>query len=201
MLVKDKMTKNVITITDASSVAKAYNLMKETKHSQLPVINKDEKLVGIITQKLINQVGGSSLSNVEINFLLSDVKVRDIMRSGINGIHYNMPIEKASLLMKDYRIGYLPVINDENNCIGIITRSDIFSANLENNGFKNTGLIISFKTKDLNDIYDIIKVFKDKNIIIYSISNFNNELVIKINETSVKAINDITQIYNINYII
>ena len=188
MYVREKMTTNPICVEPDYSVSKAFMMMTESKHSQLPVVDNDNKLIGLVTEKLLAEVNPSkatSLSVYEINYLLSKTKVKDIMKTGIFSINQNALIEDAALIMKENRIGSLPVVDDNNYLVGIVTRVDIFKAFIDILGVKATGTCIGIKVKDdIGIIADITGIIKKHNIDIRNISNFNEnghlELIIKV---------------------
>ena len=125
MYVQERMTRRPTVVLPDYSVAKAYQLMQEGRYSQLPVVDSDNKLIGLVTEKLLAEVNPSSatsLSVYEINYLLSKTKVKDIMKTGIFKIDKNALLEDAALLMKENRISSLPVTDGE-YLVGIITRT------------------------------------------------------------------------------
>lgn len=184
MYINEKMSKNVVSVKADSLVSKAYQLMVETKHSKLPVVDDENKLVGIITDRLIEEVNphrATSLSEYEINHLLSKIKVMEIMNTGVFKIKENSFIEDAALIMKENKISFLPVINDENKVSGIVSRTDVFKAFIDVLGIKATGTRISIKS---DKIAEIVSLISNENIEILSLTNVKSndkgELVIKI---------------------
>ena len=72
MYVHERMTRRPTVAMPDQSVAKAYQLMQENRFSQLPVVDDDNKLIGLVTEKLLAEVNPSSatsLSVYEINYL------------------------------------------------------------------------------------------------------------------------------------
>ena len=183
MYVYERMSKDPVTVRPENSVSKAFQIMMETRHSQLIVVNEDNRLAGIITGKLIAEVNpdkATTLSQREINYLLKNTKVRDIMRSGAFRISKDSAIEQAALIMKENRMGFLPVTDSEDKVIGIITRNDIFKAFLDILGIKHTGLRICIKLED-KKLSQVLAILEDMNVQVISISNFSSsgETVIK----------------------
>lgn len=184
MYINEKMSKNVVSVKADSLVSKAYQLMVETKHSKLPVVDDENKLVGIITDRLIEEVNphrATSLSEYEINHLLSKIKVMEIMNTGVFKIKENSFIEDAALIMKENKISFLPVINDDNKVSGIVSRTDVFKAFIDVLGIKATGTRISIKS---DKIAEIVSLISNENIEILSLTNVKlndkSELVIKV---------------------
>jgi acetoin utilization protein AcuB len=142
MLVKDRMTKKPVTITEDTSVDKALQLMRENQVRRFPVLNKRGKLVGIISEKDLLYASPSpatSLSIYEIPYLLSKIKISDLMTKDVITIHEDTPLEEAARLMADSKIGGLPVVRD-GELVGIITETDMFKIFLEMLGAREEGV-------------------------------------------------------------
>ncbi|MHB8770544.1 MAG: CBS domain-containing protein [Syntrophales bacterium] len=142
MLVKDRMTPNPVTVTDDSSFENALHLMKEKKIRRLPIVNKEGKLVGIVVQKDLFSASPSkatSLSVFEVHYLLSKLKMKDVMTKRVVAVGEDCPIEEAARVMVDYKIGCLPIVRDDKP-VGIITETDIFKTFVEILGGREKGL-------------------------------------------------------------
>ena len=182
------MNGNAVTADPDFSVSKAFQIMTNTKHSRLPVVDSNGRLLGLITEKLLAEVNPSkaiSLNFYEINYLLSKTKVKDVMKTGIFKINKNRLIEEAAVIMKENQIGMLPVTDENEILAGVITRMDIFKAFIEMMGIKAKGTRLTIKTKHgSSDISDIVNIISVHNINILHISSFNNksytETVIKL---------------------
>ncbi len=199
MYVHERMTRRPTVVLPDYSVAKAYQLMKENRFSQLPVVDEDNKLIGLVTEKLlaeINPSSATSLSVYEINYLLSKTKVNDIMKTGVFKIDKNALLEDAALVMKENRISSLPVTDGE-YLVGIITRTDIFRAFIDIMGVKSKGTRVVITADDKTGVFaEITQIFASYGIDIRNISNFNEngklEMVVKVRSYDVgKAIEDI----------
>lgn len=129
-LVKDWMTKDVITISISSTLPEAHQIMMNEEIRRLPVVTNNGRLAGIIT---LGDVRGAqpspatSLSIWELNYLLSSLKVEKIMTPDPITIHGEATIGEAARTMLENRVSGLPVIDDAGKLMGIITESDIFS--------------------------------------------------------------------------
>lgn len=196
MYVYERMTKNVATVTPDCTISKAFQVLFEKKHSQLPVISDDGKLAGLITEKLLTEVSPSkatSLSVFEINYLLSKTKVKDIMKTNVFTIQYDNLIEEAALIMKENDIGSLPVIDKDEKLVGIVTRVDIFSAFIALMGVHESGTRIVIDVEDhVGTLADIAAVIKEFGINIKHISNYQDgehtEIIVKIASTDSDAL-------------
>jgi acetoin utilization protein AcuB len=133
MQVKDRMTPNPVTVTDDSSFENALHLMKEKKIRRLPIVTGDGKLAGIVVQKDLFSASPSkatSLSVFEVHYLLSKLKMKDVMTKRVVTVGDDCPIEEAARIMVDYQIGCLPILKDD-KLVGIITETDIFKTFVE----------------------------------------------------------------------
>jgi CBS domain-containing protein len=128
-LVKDWMTKNVITVLPDTSLPEAHKIMMEKTIRRLPVVNKHGKLIGIITRGDVR--GGepsqaTSLSIWEINYLLAQLNVKEIMTKNTITLPDTATVGTAAQTMLENQISGLPIINGTGEVVGIITESDIF---------------------------------------------------------------------------
>ncbi|UCH71586.1 MAG: CBS domain-containing protein [Thermoplasmatales archaeon] len=117
MIVKEIMTKNVITIGSNESVLNACKKYRSEKVGSLVVMD-DDIIVGILTERDIIE------SLILINGDPKKAKVRDIMSRDIKTVHALAPLEKAAQIMKENNIKKLPVILN-NEIVGIVTETDL----------------------------------------------------------------------------
>ena len=128
-LVKEWMTQNVITITPDTKLAEAHQLMTKEQIRRLPVVKGNGRLVGIVTRGDVRGAEPSqatSLSIWELNYLLSKLKIKEIMTQNPVTISSNATIGKAARTMLENRVSGLPVLDRNDMLVGIITESDIF---------------------------------------------------------------------------
>lgn len=150
MLVGERMTPRPITVNEDTSLPEALELMRREKIRRLPVLDKRGKLVGIVTELDLLRASPSSattLSVYEIPYLLSKVKMRDIMSREVITVTEETPIEEAARIMADNKIGGLPVMRD-GKLVGIITETDIFKLMLELFGARQNGVRITLSVPD-----------------------------------------------------
>lgn len=122
------MTRDVVTITPETTLPEAHRLMTEKRIRRLPVV-QDDRLVGIITRGDVRGAEPSeatSLSIWELNYLLAQLSIDEIMTTEVVTVAPETTIRDAAQLMLDNKISGLPVVDEENRVVGIITESDIF---------------------------------------------------------------------------
>lgn len=128
-LVKDCMSTNVITIGPDESLPEAQRLMLDNDIRRLAVVEDDNKLIGIVSMTDVYEAGPSdatSLSIWEVNYLLAKTLVREIMTREPKTVKPDSTMSEAARLMLENKFGALPVVDDTNKVIGIVTQSDIF---------------------------------------------------------------------------
>jgi acetoin utilization protein AcuB len=127
-LVKDWMTSEVISVAPDVRLPEAHRLMTDNNIRRLPVV-KNDRLVGIVTRGDVRGAEPSdatSLTIWEVNYLISELKIKDIMVRNPLSILPNATLAEAAQLMLDNKISGLPVVDSSGKVIGIITESDIF---------------------------------------------------------------------------
>lgn len=127
-LIKDWMTRNVITVTPETTLPTAHKLMDEHKVRRLPVI-KNGRLLGIITRGDVRGAEPSqatSLSIWELNYLLANLQIVEIMTPDPITVSLEATISEAAQIMLANKISGLPVRDGSGDVVGIITESDIF---------------------------------------------------------------------------
>lgn len=148
MLIRDWMTQEVITVEPGVSMMKASRLMKEHNIHRLPVADEDGRLVGIISDRDIKEASPSKVTTLdmhELYYLLSEIKVTDIMSRNPIAMRGDDSVEQAALLMLEKHFGGLPVVDDENKVVGIITDSDVFKVLINITGASSGGLQLAFE--------------------------------------------------------
>ena len=150
MIIERRMTRNPVTATPDMSIAEASNLMKQEKVHRLPVLDKDKKLVGLITEKDILYASpspASSLSIHEMAYLLSKLTVKKLMSKNVVTINKDTTVEEAARMMVDQDLSCLPVLEGD-KLIGIVSKSDMFKILLELFGARHFGIRVSFVVED-----------------------------------------------------
>mgnify|MGYP001139043090 CR=1 FL=1 len=145
MLVGQRMSRPVITVSPDLTITDALNLLKRENIRRAPVVKRG-KLVGIITIADIMNASPSqatSLSIWEVNYLLSKITVQDVMTKEVLTVPEDIPIEDAARLMADTKIGGLPVMRGK-EIVGMITETDLFKVFLEMMGARQIGVRASF---------------------------------------------------------
>jgi acetoin utilization protein AcuB len=151
MLVQQRMSRRPILCEPDLPVTDALDRMKQEHIRRMPVIDKHGRLVGIVSDKDLLQASPSpatSLSVWEITYLLSKIKVSDVMTRQVITITADTPLEDAARIMVDNKIGGLPVVGADGAVQGIITETDVFKAFIEMLGGRKPGVRVTTLVTD-----------------------------------------------------
>ena len=150
MLVRERMTKHVLTIRPNAPVDDTLRRMRAEKVKRFPVVDGDGKLLGLVSETDLLYAAPSpatSLSVYELHYLYSRITADQVMARDVITVSQDEPIEEAARLMVDHRIGGLPVMHD-GDLVGIITETDIFKAFMEMLGTRDPGVRVTVSCLD-----------------------------------------------------
>ncbi len=193
MYVKDHMTLDPITIDPDVTLLKALEIMGKNHFHRLPVV-KDGRLVGLITEGLVNENSGkenTSLSIYELNYLLSRTYAKDIMITDVRTVSPDAWIEDAAEIMLQNEINVLPVVDGDKKVVGIITEKDLFKAFLKLTGYRKQGTRFVIKVEDKpGEFAKICKLFADNDANLENIGVYHSK--VRGVETVVRATGEVS---------
>lgn len=165
MLVKNWMNKKIITVDVEDSMENAIKLLKENDIRMLPVM-KGGKLEGVLTDRDIKRASASDVTSLEIHellFLISRVKVGDIMTKPPITVPSFFTLEETAEVLLTHKISGAPVLDQDGNLAGTITKSDIFRALISLTGLSKRGILFAFWLEDrsgsIKEVTDIIRKY------------------------------------------
>ena len=164
MAVKHWMTNDVITVKADTSLLKCRNLMKEKNIRRVPVVDDDNHVIGIISDRDVKSASPSKATALEVHemqYLLAEIKARDIMTPSPVTVKPDATVENAAVLMVDRKIGGLPVVGDDGKLCGIITDQDIFKVLIDITGARLGGLYVALEVDDkpgaMRPVFDTLR--------------------------------------------
>lgn len=164
MLVANWMTKEVMTLTGDRSMMKASKVMKDKAVSCMPIVDDEGRIMGILSDRDIKDASPSKATTLdmhELYYLLSDIKIQDIMTKKVVTIRADETVEKAAVLMLEGHFGSLPVVDEDKKVVGIITDTDVFKVLVEISGVYEGGtqvcLQVSNEPGSLAPVLDFLK--------------------------------------------
>ena len=165
------MTRNPVTVDSETLVMDARKIMKENNVRRLPVVDKG-KLLGIVTKHDILEASPSpatSLSVHELNYLLSRMKVKEIMKKNPVTLTPDTPFEEALKIGQEKKIGSFPVV-ENGKLVGIATESDIVRFLTRALGVREEGSRITIEGLGgkLSDLEKIISIVNQHHTVVLS---------------------------------
>jgi len=139
------MTKNPIFIHPETNINEARSLMDKEKIGHIPVLDKNNNLVGLLTKKDIAKAGPSaatSLDIYEISYLLSKITIKEVMEKNVVTVGEDEVVEEAARIMADKKLDCLPVMRGK-LLVGIITETDLFHVFVNAFGARHKGVRIT----------------------------------------------------------
>jgi acetoin utilization protein AcuB len=151
MFVRDRMSSPAVTITPGTSLQAALNLMNEHRFRRLPVVDEKGRLVGIVSERDLLYASpppATLLSGLALNHLLAEFRVDEIMTRNVLTATLDTFVEDAARLMVDNKVGGLPVVDEDNCVVGVITETDVFRAFIELYRAGHAGLYLTLEAPD-----------------------------------------------------
>ena len=174
MLVKNWMSKNVVTVDANDSMQDAMRLLKEHDIRMLPVM-KNGKLVGIVTDRDLKKASASDATTLEIHellYLLTKIQVKDIMTKDVITVPPDYTVEETAQVLQRNRISGAPVVDSDGKLVGTITQTDLFRVLISLTGVGNRGIQFGFQVQDkagsIKEIADIIRRYGGRMVSILS---------------------------------
>ena len=164
MFVSNHMKRKVITIDADASVLEAQQLMAEKKIRHLPIVDGENKLIAIVTDRDIRSAIPYSLlkesGNTQTKENLINLKVKDIMTVNPKSISPMDTIQDALLLIQKHNVGAFPVIDENKKLLGVLSVRDLLSSFINVLGINEPGTLLCVlmeeKVGQLKKIVDTI---------------------------------------------
>lgn len=120
MQIKNLMSEDIITIDKDQNLSDALKLLRKHNVSRLPVTN-NKQLVGIISERdIAAKLGSSKYESMPASRLhISSVMVKDVFT-----VPQTMQLDEVARLMLENGIGSVPLMNDDDDMVGIVSKAD-----------------------------------------------------------------------------
>ena len=126
MRVESYMSRAPITIRGDTDYWKAAEIMQEKDLHHIPVVNENDKIVGIVARR--------DLKIAAMHFGEAHVEVSEVMQSPVVTIAPGEPLAEAASQMVRHRFGGLPVLDGDEQIVGILTETDLLRALIDQLG-------------------------------------------------------------------
>jgi CBS domain-containing membrane protein len=125
----DIMSKDVVVVHPAVSIASAWKLLANHNIHALPVVNLEKKLAGIVTlHDLIEVPDENEPQDMALPRPSNAQRLKDVMTRKVQTVAPDQPITNLISLLADGGFQHLPVVDSHRHVVGMITRSDMIAA-------------------------------------------------------------------------
>lgn len=119
------MTREVLTLTPDTRVDAAWRFITQHKIGQAPVLDGARRLVGLVS--LVNLLNALNVDQGDARDIMAR-SVADVMTTPVVSADPVTDIRRVARVLLDYHLTGLPIMNEQNELVGIVTRSDILRA-------------------------------------------------------------------------
>ena len=120
---QDVMTTALITLPEAASLQQAWFVFRHQKIRHIPALNDQGRLCGLLSER--DLLRGTSVFEIGDTPVSDTAVVSDLMSRQVITVSPLTAVRDIAIAMGAYRIGALPVLDDDEALVGIVTRSDI----------------------------------------------------------------------------
>jgi len=172
MFVSKSMTSNVVTVNKDAGIFEAKDMMIKFCIRHLPVIEEDNRLIGIVTDRDIRSALPSEVlheyecceKNGE-NEKISNLKVKDIMTINPVTVSPSYTIQDALLLLLKTKVGAFPVVDEKGRLKGIISVDDLLRAFVNVLGIGEPGTLLCILVEEkLGQMKKIVDAITEENV-------------------------------------
>jgi acetoin utilization protein AcuB len=169
MFVSQSMTHKVITIDQEADIFEAQEKMAHNRIRHLPVIDPQDRLIGIVTDRDIRSALPFKLfKHPELDAekeKISDLRIKDVMTQSPRTISPDYTIQDALLLIQDLRVGALPVVDDQGRLKGIISVRDLLRAFINVLGIGESGTLLGILVEEeVGQLKRIVDAITEENV-------------------------------------
>ena len=169
MFVSKSMTSNVVTIDKDAGIIDAKDKMAAHCIRHLPVVEEDDRLIGIITDRDIRSALPSTFildyENRKEKDKISDLKVKDIMTINPVTVSPSYTIQDVLLLVLQTKVGAFPVVNEKGKLEGIISVDDLLRAFVNVLGIGEPGALLCIIVEEkLGQMKRIVDAITEENV-------------------------------------
>lgn len=169
MFVSQSMTRKVVTIDKDAGIFDAQEKLAEHRIRHLPVVDADDRLIGIVTDRDIRSAMPYSLFKDPQNRLerekISELTIGDIMTADPKTISPGYTIQDALLLIEELRVGALPVVDEKGVLKGIISVRDLLRAFINVLGIGQPGTLLGILVEEkIGQLKKIVDAITEENV-------------------------------------
>lgn len=181
MNISDYMTSDPITISSATLLPEARQILNEYRIRHLPVIDAERKLIGIITDRDLRSAYPSSVTSKPEAFLAFEqverTTVEDVMTPTCSTLKPDATLDDALLIFDREKVGGIPVVSEEEVVLGIFSLLDLTAAYRKLFGISADGsLLIGVKDDGRKNILSrLITLLEENNVVITTLTRLKEK--------------------------
>jgi acetoin utilization protein AcuB len=174
MFISKRMVTNLVTVTQDTLIGQAIHLMEQHTIRHLPVIDQEERLVGIVSDRDMRTAMPSSLlSRPLYESALAEVlqyPVSEIMTENPLTISLYYTIQDTLLVMGKKKVGALPVVDEQGHLRGILSTRDLLRAFVNVMGIGEPGTLLCILSEErTGQMKKVIDIITDENVSLGSV--------------------------------
>jgi acetoin utilization protein AcuB len=169
MFVSRSMARKVTTVGKSTGVLEAQKLMQDQKIRHLPVVDDDNRLVGMITDRDIRSAlpydltKGVATAGEREKY--THLQVGDVMSTDLLPVSPTHTLQDAILLLEKKKVGALPVVDDEKRVVGILSVRDLLRAFINVLGIGQPGTLLCILVEEkIGQLKKIVDIVAEENI-------------------------------------
>jgi acetoin utilization protein AcuB len=124
------MSSPVVTLPKDISFHAAWRKFQDYRFRHFPIVNEDKQLIGIISDR--DMLASSEIVENRRELINTDLSITEIMVSTVLTASGDTSIHEICQVMFTQHIGALPIVNEDQLLLGLITRSDILRTVIKN---------------------------------------------------------------------
>lgn len=130
MKVSSYMSPQVLSIPPDMGIREAFFKMKEYSIRHLPIVDGDNRLIGIISDRELRRPNwvDEAQDIAHVYYLDNSMHVSDVMITNVHVLHTYDTLSKAVSLLLDHHIGAAPVLDKTENLVGMLSAIDLLRA-------------------------------------------------------------------------
>lgn len=203
MLIRDWMAKDILTVDENSSVMRATRVMKENKIRRLPVVSHG-RLIGVVTDRDLKDASPSKTTSLDIHelyYLLSEMRVKDVMTTDPITLTGDDTVEKAAVVMLENRISGIMIVDDDGHLVGVLSETDILKGFIRCTGIQDGTILYAFELPDapgsVGKVIDVVRAHGARMLSILTsfeeVSEGNKRVAIRITMADEKRLPDLSK--------
>lgn len=147
MIVEEIMNTELSTLSKDDKIKDAMELMREKRIRHIPIIDKENHLEGIVTDRDIKEAGPSIFHSDDCNDILEQ-PLSSIMSTNIITGHPLDFVEDVAAIFYEQKISCMPIVVKNNQLVGIVTQTDLLHTFVELTGVHQPGSLVEVKVRN-----------------------------------------------------